>query len=94
MKYPTNILSVIVKTYFMFLFFLIEILTTRNMFRLITGAGVWVEHFAHTAAPLAGLHAVETDVVTPAGGWVGQGQVDPQLAPGTPEPVLQGAGTL
>ena len=78
----------------MFLFFLIEILTTRNMFRLITGAGVWVEHFAHTAAPLAGLHAVETDVVTPAGGWVGQGQVDPQLAPGTPEPVLQGAGTL
>ena len=78
----------------MFIFFLIEILTTRNMFRLITGAGVWVEHFAHTAAPLTGLHAVETDVVAPAGGWVRQGEVDTQLAPGTPEPVLQGARTL
>ena len=78
----------------MFIFFLIEILTTRNMFRLITGAGVWVEHFAHTAAPLTGLHAVETDVVTPAGGGVRQGEMDTQLAPGTPEPVLQGARTL
>ena len=100
-KYPTYIWSVctlysvvIVQTYFMFIFSLIEILTPRNMFRLITGAGVWVEHFAHTAAPLTGLHAVETDVVTPAGGRVRQGQVDTQLAPGTPEPVLQGAGTL
>ena len=72
----------------MFIFFLIEILTTRNMFRLITGAGVWVEDLAHTAAPLAGLHAVETDVVTPAGGGVRQGEMDTQLAPRTPEPIL------
>ena len=86
-------MSAIVKTYFMFIFFLIEILTTRNMFRLITGAGVWVEHFAHTAAPLAGLHTVETDVVTPAGGGVRQGQVDAQFSPGTSEAVLQSAGT-
>ena len=87
-------LSVIAKTYFMFMFFLIEILTAWNMFRLITGAAGWVEHFAHTAAPLAGLHPVETDVVTPAGGRVRQGQVDSQLPPGTPEPVLQGPRTL
>ena len=87
-------LSVIVATYFMFMFFLIEILTTRNMFGLVAGAGGRVEDLANTAAPLTGLHPVETDVVAPAGGRVGQGQVDAQLAPGTPEPVLQSPRAL
>ena len=63
------------------------------MFGLITGAGGRVEHLADTAASLTGLHSVETDVVTPAGGGVRQGQVDAQFSPGTPEAVLQSAGT-
>ena len=59
------------------------------MFGLITLAGVWVEHLAHATALLAGLHPVEADVVAPAGGGVGQRDVNAQLAPGTAEPVGQ-----
>ena len=92
MKYP-QIPCLYLTTYFIFIFPLVEVLTPGNMFGLITGAGGRVEHLADTAASLTGLHSVETDVVTPAGGGVRQGQVDAQFSPGTSEAVLQSAGT-
>ena len=64
------------------------------MLGLVAGAGVRVEHLAHAAALLAGLHPVEADVVAPAGGRVGQRDVDPELSSGTPEPVGQGPGLV